>query len=156
MGAFLSPYVLSTSTPILHIGIVMMAVTVVNVVEDVPGFLTAELPDGLVEKAAHDARSSLVDMVKTAGLDADVQIRGGRPHHAVVTLANELDADLILIASHEPGLQDYFIGSTAAGVVSRAKCSVLVVNSTIALQEGISELNVALFDQIDATLILVS
>ena len=101
-------------------------VTVVNVVEDVPGFLTAELPDGLVEKAAHDARSSLVDMVTTAGLDADVQIRGGRPHHALVTLADELDADLILIASHEPGLQDHFIGSTAAGVVSRAKCSVLV------------------------------
>ena len=96
-------------------------VTVVNVVEDVPGFLTAELPDGLVEKAAHDARSSLVDMVTTAGLDADVQIRGGRPHHALVTVA-----DLILSASHEPGLQDHFIGSTAAGVVSRAKCSVLV------------------------------
>ena len=38
-------------------------VTVMNVVEDVPGLITAELPDGLVAKAAHGARGKLVDMV---------------------------------------------------------------------------------------------
>ncbi len=101
-------------------------ITVVNVVEDVPGLITAELPDGMVEKAAHDAKSSLMDMVKTAGLKANVEIRGGRAHHAVVDLAEEIDADLILIASHDPGIKDYFIGSTASGVVGRARCSVLV------------------------------
>jgi len=101
-------------------------VTVVNVVEDVPGLIMEALPDGLIERATHDAKASLVDMVKSAGLEADVQIRGGRPHHAVVSLADEINADLILIASHEPGLKDYFLGSTASGVVSHAKCSVLV------------------------------
>lgn len=101
-------------------------ITVVNVVEDVPGLITAALPDGLVEKAAHDAKRNLADMVKSAGLDAKVEIRGGRAHHAVVGLADEIGADLILIASHDPGLQDYLLGSTASGVVSRAKCSVLV------------------------------
>ena len=33
-------------------------VTVVNVVEDVPGLLSAELPDELVTKAAHEARDA--------------------------------------------------------------------------------------------------
>ena len=101
-------------------------VTVMYVVEDVPGLITAELPDELVPKAAHSARSNLVDMVKAADLSADVQIRSGRPHHAIVSLADEFGADLILIASHGPVLQDYLLGSTAASVVRHAKCSVLV------------------------------
>ena len=101
-------------------------VTIVNVVEDVPGFMTAELPDGLVEKAAHAAKASLMKLAEEAGISADVQIRGGRPHHAIVGLADEVGADLILIASHNPGIRDYLLGSTAAGVVRHAKCSVLV------------------------------
>ncbi len=101
-------------------------VTVMYVVEDVPGLITAELPDELVPMAAHSARSNLVDMVKAAGLTADVQIRSGRPHNAIVSLANEIGADLILIASHSPVVQVYLLGSTAASVVRHAKCSVLV------------------------------
>ncbi len=101
-------------------------VTVMYVVEDVPGLITAELPDELVPKAAQSARSNLVHMVKAAGLTADVQIRSGRPHHAIVSLADETGADLILIASHGPDLRGYLLGSTAASVVRHAKCSVLV------------------------------
>ena len=38
------------------------------------------------------------------------------------------NTDLISkIASHQPGLQDYFLGSTAAKVVRHATCSVLVM-----------------------------
>ena len=101
-------------------------VTVLHVVEDVPGFMTSELPDGLVESAARTARARLVDLAKKAGVPADVKIRGGRPHHAIVGLADEIKADLILIASHDPGLRDYLLGSTAASVVRHAKCCVLV------------------------------
>ena len=101
-------------------------VTVVNVVEDVPGLITAELPDGLVAKAARVARDSLLEMAKAAGVKADVEIRSGRPHHAIVGLADELGADLVLIASHSPGMRGYLLGSTAASVVQHAKCSVLV------------------------------
>ena len=101
-------------------------VTVVNVVEDMPGLITAELPEELIQKAALTGRSSLVDMVKAAGLTADVQIRSGRPHHAIVSLADEIGADLILIGSHDPGPRNYLLGSTAASVVRHAKCSVQV------------------------------
>ena len=102
-------------------------VTVMNVVEDVPGLITAEVPDELVVKASHMARGKLVEMIEAAGLTADVEIRSGRPHHAIVGLAEEIGADLIVIVSHDPGLQDYLLGSTAASVVRHAKCSVLVV-----------------------------
>ena len=102
-------------------------VTLVYVVEDVPGLITAELPDGLVQSAAHNGRSKLVEMAEAAGLTADVQVRSGRPHHAIVSLADEVEADLILIRSHRPGLRQYVLGSTAASVVHHAKCAVLVV-----------------------------
>lgn len=109
-----------------ELSIVGGKLTVVNVVADVPGLITAELPEGLVQKAAHNARDSLLDLVKEAGVKADVQVRSGSPHHAIVGLADELGADLILIASHTPGLRDYLLGATAANVARHAKCSVLV------------------------------
>ena len=39
----------------------------------------------------------------------------------------ETNADLIVINSHKPGVEDYFLGSTASRVVRRAPCSVLVL-----------------------------
>ncbi len=101
--------------------------TTVYVVEDVPGLFTAELPDGLVAEVAHKARATLVDMLKAVGLTADIEIRSGRPHHAIVSLAEESGADLIMIASHTPGPRGYLLGSTAANVVRHANCSVLVL-----------------------------
>jgi nucleotide-binding universal stress UspA family protein len=44
----------------------------------------------------------------------------------ILETAKEIGADLIVIASHRPGLQDYFLGSTAARVVRHAECAVLV------------------------------
>ena len=102
-------------------------VTVAYVVEDLPGLITAELPEGLIQKAAHTARNNLVQIVEAAGLAADVQVRSGRPHNAIVDLADELGADLILMASHDPGLRDYFLSSTAASVVQHANCTVMIV-----------------------------
>ena len=45
---------------------------------------------------------------------------------AVVTLAG---AAMIVIASHDPGLADYLLGSVAARVVRHAHCSVLVTRN---------------------------
>ena len=101
-------------------------VTLVNVVADVPGLISAELPEDLVQKAAHGAKEKLSKMADAAGLSADVQVRSGRPHQAIVDLADEVGADLILIGSHQPGVKDYLLGSTAASVVRHARCPVLV------------------------------
>jgi len=38
-----------------------------------------------------------------------------------------LEADLIVLASHEPGLKEYVLPSTSASMVKHARCSVLVV-----------------------------
>jgi nucleotide-binding universal stress UspA family protein len=99
----------------------------VNVVVGIPTYVAAELPGGIIEKAKEDARSDLEAMAKAAGVKADVEVRSGTPATAILAAAEEKGTDLIIIASHQPGLQDYLLGSTAARVVRHAKCSVLVV-----------------------------
>jgi nucleotide-binding universal stress UspA family protein len=62
-----------------------------------------------------------------AELRADAITRLGQPADVLIALAEELDADLVVIGSHGYGGIDRVLGTTAAKVVNRAKCSVLVV-----------------------------
>ncbi len=51
----------------------------------------------------------------------------GRVYQEVLRYADEISADLIVMASHKPGLEDYLVGPNAERVMRHAKCSVLVV-----------------------------
>ncbi len=53
--------------------------------------------------------------------------RLGQPADVLVGLAEELGADLLVIGSHGYGGIDRVLGTTAAKVVNKAPCSVLVV-----------------------------
>ncbi|MBT8474881.1 MAG: universal stress protein, partial [Alphaproteobacteria bacterium] len=45
----------------------------------------------------------------------------------ITEYADSHGCDCIIIMSHQPGLQDYFLGSTAARVVRHAHCAVHVM-----------------------------
>ncbi|MFN4273802.1 MAG: universal stress protein [Aliihoeflea sp.] len=102
-------------------------IVLVTVIEDVPGYIAAELPQGLMEETAEEARSQLREIGRKAGMEAPVEVRKGHAATGILAVADERRADVIVIASHRPGLQDYFLGSTAARVVRHAKCSVHVI-----------------------------
>ena len=68
---------------------------------------------------------NLVQLISVQG--ADVEVRRGRAHSVILAYAVEAGADLIVVASHQPGVQDFLLGSTAARVVRHATCSVLVL-----------------------------
>jgi nucleotide-binding universal stress UspA family protein len=102
-------------------------IILLNVVEEVPSWIANELPAGILEKSSQSSRSELKAMANAAVIKVEVEIRSGHPYKTILTVADEMGTDLIIIASHKPGLQDYFLGSTAARVVRHAKCSVLVV-----------------------------
>lgn len=102
-------------------------IVLINVVEDIPSYVVVELPTGTLEKTRKDAHDTLSAMAKAAGVKGDVEVRSGSPSTTILAAAGDKNADLILIASHKPGLQDYLLGSTAARVVRHAKCSVLVM-----------------------------
>ncbi|HKY95561.1 MAG TPA: universal stress protein [Kiloniellales bacterium] len=51
----------------------------------------------------------------------------GSAEEEILRVARETRADLIVVASHRPRARDLLLGSTAAQVVRRASCSVLVL-----------------------------
>jgi len=101
-------------------------ITAVYVDEPIPTFATSYLPNGYEE----ERRVGLKDGLKAAvehvpGVKR--QVLFGSPGQKIVEFAREHESDCIIVASHRPGLQDYFLGSTAARVVRHAPCSVHVV-----------------------------
>jgi nucleotide-binding universal stress UspA family protein len=102
-------------------------IILLHVIEDIPNWVAAEIPSGILEKSRQTTHQELQAIAEAASIKADVEISSGHPYKTILDKADEVKADLIIIASHKPGLQDYFLGSTAAKVVRHAKCSVLVV-----------------------------
>lgn len=102
-------------------------ITLLNVVEDIPSFVAVELPTGMVDKARDRAREMLDEVATTSSQAVEVDVRTGHANSAILDAAEDVGADLIIIGSHRPGLQDYLLGSTAGRVVRHSTCSVLVV-----------------------------
>lgn len=102
-------------------------IILLNVIEELPTWVTVELPNDILGEPRKFARDELNAISNATAINAVVEIRTGRPYKTILEVAGETDTDLIIIASHQPGLEDYFLGSTASKVVRHAKCSVLVI-----------------------------
>ncbi len=98
-----------------------------NIIEEMPSHIAAELPGAYAEKSKSTALKKLQRIVQEAGFDVEIDVRVGQPAKAILAVADNNEADAIVIASHRPGLQDYLLGSTAARVVRHAECTVVVI-----------------------------
>lgn len=101
-------------------------ITLLTSLERVPGFVA--------EFVTPDSENHLTAKVKgrleavAAGADdivTDVVV--GKPGVQIVDYAKQNGVDLIVIGSQQPGVDDYFLGSTAARVARRAHCSVMIL-----------------------------
>ena len=102
-------------------------IVLLNVVEEIPNWAAINLPADIIDKSLDTARDELKAIANASARKMEVEIRTGHSYNTILDVAEEKNVDLIIVASHRPGLQDYFLGSTAAKVVRHAKCSVLVV-----------------------------
>jgi nucleotide-binding universal stress UspA family protein len=102
-------------------------IVLLNVVEEIPGWASVAIPTEVIQKSTTDAQDKLKAVANASGRKMDMIVRTGHSYSTILDVAEEVESDLIIIASHRPGLQDYFLGSTAAKVVRHAPCSVLVV-----------------------------
>ena len=102
-------------------------VILLNVVEDIPKHASVDMPVGFADKCKQSAEETLGTIAKASGMNANVVVRVGKPHATILGVANEKNADMIIVTSHQPGMQDYLLGSTAAKIVRHAKCSVVVL-----------------------------
>lgn len=108
-------------------------ITLVHVIDEVPGYVAASIPKEHLSARRREVDDQLAQIAKSAqGMNVKTVIREGQPSASILGAAKEAGADLIMIASHKPGLSDYFIGSTAARIVRHAPVSVLVTRATAA------------------------
>jgi nucleotide-binding universal stress UspA family protein len=100
--------------------------TVLHVMENIPNYVALEIPQEVLDKSKREVENALAKSVK--GLEgAEAVMVQGTAGRAIVDYAKANDIDCIVIASHQLGLADIFIGSTASKVVRNANCSVHVI-----------------------------
>lgn len=102
-----------------------------NVIEGIPTYAAAQIPAEVHEKIRTDSVAALNEFASTHGLaeTAELVVRDGHPSREILDFASQIEADLIVIASHDPGPADYLLGSVAGRVVRHAHCSVLVTRN---------------------------
>lgn len=84
----------------------------------------------ILSRMRESAESELAKWRQAVSDDVAVksQLRVGRAHHEIVSAADELDADLILMSTHgRTGLGRALLGSVAEHVTRYAHCPVLTV-----------------------------
>lgn len=102
-------------------------IILVHVMEEIPSYVAASIPREKLSGRRKQAMQKLDSLASSVrGVKVETDVRSGNAPNNILEAAEEWKSDLIIIGSHSPGLQDYFIGSTAARVVRHAQCSVLV------------------------------
>jgi nucleotide-binding universal stress UspA family protein len=86
------------------------------------------------EKKAVAAASAALDKLVKEEVPADVQVKQhlafGKIHRKVLKTIEEIDCDLVVMASHKPDrVREFLVGSNADRVVRRSPVSVLVVRA---------------------------
>lgn len=102
------------------------ATTLLHVMEKLPSYVMPYVPETTSESLQSELQVMMKDLLKDTP-NAKGKIITGHAGRAIIDYANAHDVDLIVIKSHRPGFQDYFLGSTAGYVVRRAKCAVHVI-----------------------------
>ncbi|MDF1873840.1 universal stress protein [Vannielia sp.] len=101
-------------------------ITALHVIEEVPSYAATYIDESRIRQARTEVEAALATKL---GDHKNISSRvvTGHPGRTILEVAEDMGADLIVIASHRPGLQDYFLGSTAARVVRHAPCGVHVI-----------------------------
>jgi nucleotide-binding universal stress UspA family protein len=104
-----------------------------HVIETYPIDYVVGLPESkqlhasLEERARREMQKLTVQL---SGVKARSLVRWGKPFQEIVSAAEELEIDMIVLTTHgHTGLKHVYLGSTAERVVRHAHCPVLVVRS---------------------------
>ena len=93
------------------------------------------VPDGVwdgIREAAESKLEELRQTVVSEGLEASGEVSPVIPSEAILAVAREVDADLIVMGTHgHTGLKHALLGSVAERTVRLAPCSVLTVKEEL-------------------------
>lgn len=86
------------------------------------------MPKGTSDADVAAARARLHEICELSPEDDEARVVLGPPAESLVSVADEVDASIVVVASSgKSGLQRFRLGSVAESVVRSARCSVLVV-----------------------------
>lgn len=102
-------------------------ITALHVYEPPNRMILAYLDEDVMSKSQSRAEAKLKERVKDHGDVATVLLEGQSSGRVLTDYANRHKSDCIVIASHCPGMKEFFLGSTAALVVRHAHCAVHVL-----------------------------
>ncbi|MBL8859816.1 MAG: universal stress protein [Planctomycetes bacterium] len=95
------------------------------------GPVAVDLPAQVLDDLKADVDKRLIDALKQHGIDGARRVMNGSPSQALLTAAEELRADLVVVGTlGRTGIPRMLIGSVAEEVALSAPCSVLVVRLT--------------------------
>ena len=100
-----------------------------HVIRAAPAVISQFLPKSYETMASEKIEKDLSAVAAKIDLDEEttaISVRFGDVYQEILTHANNIVADLIIVASHKPNVGDYLLGTTAARVVRHAACSVFV------------------------------
>ncbi len=101
-------------------------ISLLHVMEEIPAYAISYLPIDYRNESREAIRTELSARLEGVP-NADAWVVDGHAGRTILDWAEEHGADLIVMASHHPGLGDYLLGSTAARVVRHAQCAVHVM-----------------------------
>jgi len=103
---------------------------VVSVVREVEAIWEASAVPFGYEVITSDLENRIAALIRRANasdLKPNILVTHGASIYAeILRVAEEAEADLIVVGSHRPAMKDYLLGTNAARVVRHARCSVLV------------------------------
>lgn len=101
-------------------------ITILHVLEHLPQYASDLLPEDHVDTARQTVTTKLAPLAEGIP-DAEIVVVEGHSARKILDYASNHQKDCIVITSHRPGMQDLFLGSTAARVVRHAQCAVHVI-----------------------------
>lgn len=115
---------LKVATELLNTG---GQVTLLHIMEEIPSYASTYLPEDLAKRHHDEALEMLRNIASKADVDAIPVVVHGHAYSSILEYSKTKEIDCIVIASHKPGFEDYFLGSTAARVVRHAHCGVHIL-----------------------------
>lgn len=101
-------------------------VTLLHVMERVPVYAISYIPEDYLSESRHAVKTDLA--ARAAKLpNAQAVVVEGHAGSSILEWLESNDVDCVVLASHDPGVADYFLGGVAAHVVRHAHCAVHVV-----------------------------
>jgi nucleotide-binding universal stress UspA family protein len=101
--------------------------TVVREVEAILQARSAPLAYDLIAADLENQLGALIHRVNASDLNPNILVTHGVSIYAeILRVAEEAEADLVVVGSHRPAMKDYLLGTNSARVVRHAHCSVFV------------------------------